>query len=381
MWRTVRGGLTVATFAGCLCVGIWVADVPAPKHVTAWPIVADLLLVTATGLVDVIVHELGHALAVRLVGGHIIAIDLFGPPARMTFHLGNVPVSIGLKRNGRVRHQPLSVARDSVVAAAGPAANLLSAPLYLLLPIPRWITAYLVLIAVATGLANLAPGDPTADGSTLLQLRTRLRAQAEIRRLLEAQGWSLRPDAADCIINGYALDIPEAVDSLADVANQPDLLLRLGPQPWTLADRPEPDAVKAVHHLSWKLLTIADVPADLADLAASRVEWVLTQISRNKGDPPVKAHLARHTLALARLRQGRTADVRRLCADALAADLKPADRATVLATVAMARHARLLSGQQALAEALALDPDADLVAEAVRVLGDAPASLLGAEPG
>jgi hypothetical protein len=44
----------------------------------------------------------------------------------------------------------------------------------------------------------------------------------------------------------------------------------------------------------------------------------------------------------------------------------------VLATVAMARHALLLSGQPQLDEALALDPGAALVSEAARVLGADP---------
>ena len=75
-----------------------------------------------------------------------------------------------------------------------------------------------------------------------------------------------------------------------------------------------------------------------------------------------------HSLALARLRQRRPQDVQRLCADALAADMTLNDRATVLATVAMAKHALLLSGRQQLDEALALDPDAELVSEATRFL-------------
>jgi hypothetical protein len=57
-----------------------------------------------------------------------------------------------------------------------------------------------------------------------------------------------------------------------------------------------------------------------------------------------------------------------LCADALAADVDPEERATVLALVAMARDALLLSGQPQLDEALALDPDAELVIETARVL-------------
>jgi hypothetical protein len=44
-----------------------------------------------------------------------------------------------------------------------------------------------------------------------------------------------------------------------------------------------------------------------------------------------------------------------LCADALGIDLKPATRATVLATVAMARHALGQPAREPLEEALALD--------------------------
>jgi hypothetical protein len=78
----------------------------------------------------------------------------------------------------------------------------------------------------------------------------------------------------------------------------------------------------------------------------------------------------RHTLAIVRLRQGKPAEVRRLCADALATDLDPDDRAMVLATVAMARH-QLGSpayGREVLGEALELDPSAELVPEAVSML-------------
>jgi hypothetical protein len=61
-----------------------------------------------------------------------------------------------------------------------------------------------------------------------------------------------------------------------------------------------------------------------------------------------------------------------LCAEALAADLDPDDRATVLATVAMAKHQLYLlaSSRQALDEALALGASADLVPEAVSMLGN-----------
>lgn len=99
---------------------------------------------------------------------------------------------------------------------------------------------------------------------------------------------------------------------------------------------------------------------------------MIGHLDREHPDARSPVHQARHTLAVARLRQGRPDEVRSLCAGALAAELAPAERATVLATVAMARHALLLSGQPQLDEALALDPGAALVSEAARVLGADP---------
>jgi hypothetical protein len=52
------------------------------------------------------------------------------------------------------------------------------------------------------------------------------------------------------------------------------------------------------------------------------------------------------------------------CASSLASDLRPDDRATVLATIAMARHGLGEPYEEPLAEAVALSPHADLVPEA-----------------
>jgi hypothetical protein len=71
-----------------------------------------------------------------------------------------------------------------------------------------------------------------------------------------------------------------------------------------------------------------------------------------------------HTLALARLRQGRFDQVEPLCASGLAADVDPDNRAALLATLVIARRALGQPHADLLAEAVALSPDADLVAEA-----------------
>ena len=144
--------------------------------------------------------------------------------------------------------------------------------------------------------------------------------------------------------------MPEAEDCLRELTKQPDALLQVYLQPWTLPDKPEADVTHIVHVLSWKVLAAGDLPAETADLAASRVEWVIEHLGKEDPDPRTPVYSARQTLCLGRLRQGRPADVRRLCGDALTAELDPDDRASALATVAMARHALLLSGRKQLDE-------------------------------
>jgi hypothetical protein len=124
--------------------------------------------------------------------------------------------------------------------------------------------------------------------------------------------------------------------------------------------------------LSWKVVAKPDVSARLADLAGTRVEWVLGHVSKRDKEVRPRPRDVRHTLAVVRLRQGRPSDVRRLCADALAAGLDRDDRASVLATVAMAKNQLGFpaSARQVLNEALALDPSAELVPEAVSALSD-----------
>ena len=179
------------------------------------------------------------------------------------------------------------------------------------------------------------------------------------------------------------LDVPAAQECLKQLPGDRDALLRLYAQQWLLPDWPETECLNVVHALSWKVVAKPDVSAQLADLASTRVEWVLRHVDKRDEEVRPRPRDVRHTLAVVRLRQGRPADVRRLCADALAADLDRNDRATVLATVAMAKHQLYLlaSARQALDEALALDPNADLVPEAVSVLSVGTAALAATPAG
>ena len=345
-----------------------------PPHLAIATVVAFAALLLAAFITGMVVHELGHALAVRLIGQRVDRIELGGTLARVTFSLGAVQISIGLGLGGSVTYAShrASVARRAVVVATGPVADILVAPCCLLLPLPHWETSYLALCVLATAVQDLAPAHTASGGSTdgykLSRIPAELRAAAQVRKLLADPCWWERPDAPGILIDGFRLDVPEAEDCLRELGRKPSELLRVFTKPWPLPDRPEPDVTHLVHVLSWKVLRSGDPPAEAVDLAAGRLEWVIDHLDQEHPDKRTPRHGMQSALALARLRQGRPQEVQRLCADALAADLDPDDRATVLALVAMGRHALLLSGRQQLDEALALDPNADLVGEAVRFL-------------
>ena len=109
----------------------------------------------------------------RLIGDRVLGIQFGGKLGQVTFHVGTVPVSVGLGLGGHVVHhgRRLSAARRAVISAAGPVASMLAAPLCLLLPIPRWEATYLALVVLASAFQDLAPGDEhdgeLSDGSKL----------------------------------------------------------------------------------------------------------------------------------------------------------------------------------------------------------------------
>jgi peptidase M50-like protein len=363
-------------FYACLYGGIWLFRIHGPQHISVWTIVALVFWLTAAYIVGLVAHELGHAIAVRLAGERVLEVKLGGRLGRVTFTVGTIPVSIGFGLGGSVsfRGHRLSARRRAAVWAAGPAANILAAPVCLLLPLPQPADAVILLGFLGAALQDLVPqtdesDGELSDGGNLWRIPARLRADKEVRALLANPDWQQQPGAADALINGFRLDVPEAEDCLQALSKQPDALLQIYRQAWTLRDKPEPDELHIVDVLTSKVLIAGNLPGEVADLAASRAEWVLDHLDKERPDERLPGCAAKETLALARLRQGRPADVRQLCREALAADRDPDDRATGLALMAMARHAMLLSGRTQLDEALALDPKAALVVEAVRVLG------------
>jgi hypothetical protein len=375
--RSLRFGRVLGSLVPFLAGLLAGYALPIPEHPGVWTIVAVIAEFGAVFLFANVVHELGHVVAIRLAGRRPTAIHLLGPPDRVAFHIGALRVGLGISRPGSQVEYPddgLSVRQDVVIAAAGPAANLVAAPLVLLLPITRWAAVFFAVIMAADGLANLIPAE-TADGSLsdgviLLRARARSLAIEDIRELLAEPDWSRRRDAASRLISGWMLNVPGAQTCLKQLPDDRDTLLRLYAQDWPRKQWPQTELLSIMHALSWMVVARADVPARLADLAGIRVEWVLGQVDKRGEKARPRPKDVRHTLAVVRLRQGRPAEVGRLCADALAADLDRDVRATVLATVAMAKYQLSLpaSARQALHEALALDPSAALVAEAASML-------------
>ncbi len=117
--------------------------------------------------------------------------------------------------------------------------------------------------------------------------------------------------------------MPEAEDCLRELSKTPEPLLRTYQPPWALPDQAGPDMLHIVDVLTSKVLLTGDLPTRTADLTAGRAEWVLAHLDKDHEDGRLPVWSARQTLALARLRQGRAADVRQLCADALAAEIDP----------------------------------------------------------
>jgi hypothetical protein len=247
-----------ATFAGFLAAQVLS---PFPHDVGVGTLTAGAVGLLVVFVVGIVVHELGHVLAIRLAGRQPTVVHLLGPSHRvLTFHFGTVPVRVGFKGGGRVEYpgDGLSVWQSALIAAAGPAAELVIAPLLLLLPVARWESDYFACCVAAWAIGNLIPAKTPSgrlsDGAVLLQVRARARAEPGIRDMLATPGWSSRPDAASRLIKGWVLDVPEAEQCLKQLPSDRATLLKVYAQDVPLPVSPATAYLKIVHALSWKVV-------------------------------------------------------------------------------------------------------------------------------
>jgi hypothetical protein len=370
-----RGRLLAAlALAAVVYAGSRLLPITPPAR-TAVPaaIVGTAGLVLAAVVIAIVLHQLGQAAAARLLGQRVSAICLGGPPALVTIGLGTVQLGLGFRLRGGVAHSAdrLPALRRAVVDAAGPAAGLLPVPVYLLLPLPRWPAAILAVTTAAWELSGLVPARTADgrlnDGAQLLRAMARRRADAEFRRLLVQPGWTAQPDAADRLLRACRLEALTAQDWIRQPASDAGDLMRLHARAWTLPDAPDRELRAGVHDLTCKVLTQPGLSGPAADLAADRVEWLERHVDERRDAVSTRGGI-RQALAVARLRQGRLAEVEPLCAGAFWAGLPPDAQATLLAATALARHALGQHARPPLDAALALGPEADLVAEAMTKL-------------
>jgi hypothetical protein len=124
------------------------------------------------------------------------------------------------------------------------------------------------------------------------------------------------------------------------------------------------EQAQSLHEIECSLLLVPGLPHAEIDEAANRVRWILDNYPFEAEGTSMPRAAVEHTLALARLRQGRFGEVEPLCAPGLAEDHGPDARASVLATIALARRALGQPHADLLSEAMTLSPAADLVVEA-----------------
>ena len=121
--------------------------------------------------------------------------------------------------------------------------------------------------------------------------------------------------------------------------------------------------------IAWEVVATPAAPAKAVNSTTAELERLLdTYDFPGRGSSPRPGphkETVRHALAVARLRQNRPHEVPSLCVRELARkDLTDTERASVLATMVLARQQLGQPYRDLLEQARALDPDADLVAEA-----------------
>jgi hypothetical protein len=342
------------------------------------PLVA--LAVVFGGIVlAAVVHELGHLLACLLGKVEVCEFQLGAPPLAFRFRVGKTRVILGLPFRGHVRHGPTTTGRRAAFLAAGPLADVAAAGVVLTLPMGRQSATCLAVVFGGIGIASLVPcrtkKGGMSDGAGLLGLRGYGRnavVQADMREFAAAPDGPGLSERASRVLAADREGVPIAREWAGLLA---EMLRREGRMAEVLeihAGLPVLDGALdetqawSAHLVEWNVVAVPGLPAEVVHEAASRVQWVLDHYHFGPDDTAINRYAVLHTLATARLRQGRLAEVEPLCTEVLASDPDPGMRATTLATVVLARRALGEPYEELLAGAVALSPDADLVEEAGR---------------
>lgn len=308
---------------------------------------------------------------------------LLGAPALIRLHLGQTQVELGLPfARGAVRSGPVaSRRRAALIHASGPLGNLVAAGILASIPAARPYGTGIALMLGAYGVMNFVPfrtkEGKLSAGYALIALAVLGRAEANLRRLTAEPGWPERPELLKYLLAkrdaaGYTTLLIKRLQRENRTGELAEWHARL----WGHAEPLLPDMnARAKQRLAFilhgatdGLLNSPDVTRSAAEHGEKYLRWAGPRLPE-ECDPA-----AAHTLAVAYLRQGRFDEVEPLCTPLLSGDLMSEHRATVLATIVLARSALGEESQHLLKEAVALAPDADLVGEASAAVGEAPAN-------
>lgn len=335
-----------------------------------YPVLAIAGLVLGAAWFASAAQALGVLLAALAVRAGIREFR-FGPvqPA-IRFRVRDAEVSLGLPFGYWMNQRPVSTVRHAVILLGGPLANLALAGIVQAFPVPRPIASSLAVMFVAHAIEELIPvrakDGRTSAGGQLLHLRSEGSLLGELHDFwVNRDSPAHSPELTERVLAAYR----EGVDVARFNAHVLAMMLRREgrvaellelhaglAEPGAALD--EPARRDIFVECERNVLTVPGLPATEANRAAVRLERL------RKFSGPDRQISLTTTLALARLRQGRFAEVEPLCADALAGELEPDKRAQVLATVALARRALGQPYPDLIAEAQGLAPADDLVAEA-----------------
>lgn len=353
------------------------------------PAVAALTYLVAI-VVSVVLHELAHALAVRLIGGSVLEVRLgFGPRfTAATARLDLRPLLIA----GHVSWLPPRGARRGQVFAVGVAGIVVHALLIVLAVLAgsgRWPVWRIDLLLANVGAlaANAIPsrGSLTTtssgpnDGAQLLGL---VQGSSSPEPFLLGND----PDLVT-MREAYGRSGLDAVLTLPGHRHDAgQLRLRLAAE--LLAARRFADAAVAARSaagarpawavdqtLAESLLLAALTAGAAIDLTEAVAAAERAQGGRAQELPATTRAAVAHTLSLARLAQGRDAEAEASARWAEPATTAPQQRAAVLATIGWAalRQGRSEQAYGALREAMTLAPDEPLTRAFAAAVASTPA--------